>query len=265
MQFLNLFYDDATLQSYLDNALAPLARGLSDHPALAAWEVLNEPEGLVQAGRADDDPCYDTVHLTYTSAGVGGVGRAPGWAGDVPFERVLRFVNLQAGAIRRADPKALVSTGSWSPYAQSEADFLAEDSAYKYGFNHYKDECLVGAGGDPDGTMDFWRVHCYCSGGEWYSGAPWTGRAAADYGMDAPLVVGEFYAETYGQEHDGVDVPEGNTTEWMVSYLYEGGFGGGWTWFYGGDATEAEDADVEDGLAAVAGRTDHGAVEVAIA
>ena len=41
----DLYYDDAKLQSYIDNALIPMVNGLKDHPALAAWEIINEPEG----------------------------------------------------------------------------------------------------------------------------------------------------------------------------------------------------------------------------
>ena len=42
----NLYYDDSKLQSYIDNALVPMVNGLKDHPALMAWEVINEPEGM---------------------------------------------------------------------------------------------------------------------------------------------------------------------------------------------------------------------------
>lgn len=49
-----------------------------------------------------------------------------------------RFINWQVDAIRQVDPQALVTAGSWE----------ARDNVDKWGgFNLYKDECLVKAGG----------------------------------------------------------------------------------------------------------------------
>lgn len=64
-----LLYDNDKLQSYIDNALVPLVQGLKDHPALAAWEPMNEPEGQCHQ---DDKPLAD-CHLNpvnpYTRSG----------------------------------------------------------------------------------------------------------------------------------------------------------------------------------------------------
>lgn len=43
--YKNLYWDQSKLQSYIDNALIPMVKALRYHPALAAWEPLNEPEG----------------------------------------------------------------------------------------------------------------------------------------------------------------------------------------------------------------------------
>jgi len=42
---INLFWDDSKLQRYSDNFLTPLVTGLKNKKALAAYEVINEPEG----------------------------------------------------------------------------------------------------------------------------------------------------------------------------------------------------------------------------
>jgi hypothetical protein len=56
------------------------------------------------------------------------------------FFSVCRFINWQADAIRRTDPTALVTAGSWRQLSQSGAFG---------GLNLYSDDCLVKAGGKP--------------------------------------------------------------------------------------------------------------------
>lgn len=89
-----------------------MVNALSTKRALAAWEIMNEPEGSVLIA-PDPNPCFSTTILTGTGAG---------WTGEgIPMFRFLRFINRQAGAIRRADPKALISTGSWSEISRTDA------------------------------------------------------------------------------------------------------------------------------------------------
>ncbi len=43
-----LLKDESRLQSYLDKALTPLVSELEDVDNIVAWEVINEPEWLVE-------------------------------------------------------------------------------------------------------------------------------------------------------------------------------------------------------------------------
>lgn len=84
-----------------------------------------QPEGLVNAGIADANPCFDTQVL-------GGSGA--GWAGTyIPMQLLQRFINRQTAAIKRADPKVIVTLGSWSERAQTD------ELGWR---NYYKDKCV---------------------------------------------------------------------------------------------------------------------------
>ena len=78
----------------------------------------------------DPEPCYDTMHMDWAG---------PGWTGvDIPFRRLLRFVNRCSATIKREDPKALVSVGSSSPWSQANPGVFDEDPVHKAAFNHYQ-------------------------------------------------------------------------------------------------------------------------------
>jgi hypothetical protein len=169
-------------QSYIDNALIPMVTALEGHPAILCWEIFNEPEGM-------------SVEF--------------GWNFNrhVPMAAIQAFVNQCAGAIRRADPGVLISNGSWSFHAATD---VGEGN-----FNYYTDERLVAAGGDPDGTLDFYMVHYY----DWAG----TGRSpfhhpASHWGLDKPLVVAEFYPNC------------DNCGPTSHAALYAGGYAGALSW-----------------------------------
>lgn len=46
-----------------------MVTALGDHPALGAWEIMNEPEGLVYNNLGDSNRCFDTTPLSGTGAG----------------------------------------------------------------------------------------------------------------------------------------------------------------------------------------------------
>jgi hypothetical protein len=231
----DFFNDTATTeiytQAYIDNALIPLVDALKDHPAIIAWEIFNEPEGM---------------------------SNEHGWGFNlhVPMADIQRFINLCAGAIHRADPGALVTNGSWSFISQTDVPTAAAASAAdmsparivdiersffrKYGvfqraeeilqptlgsggnYNYYTDARLIEAGGDPDGTLDIYNVHYY----DW-AGTPLSPfhNPYAFWNLDKPLAVTEFFMQdTFGVAYDA-----------LYGALYDGGYAGamGWQWFDG--------------------------------
>ena len=118
----DLVNDDEKLQSYIDNALTPMVKELSTKVSLGAWEIMNEPEGSV-AINSDGNSCFDTSSLQ---------GSGAGWTGEnVPMAKFLKFFNRQIAAIKKQDPKALATIGSWCERPQTD----------NFGFrNYYKDE-----------------------------------------------------------------------------------------------------------------------------
>jgi len=99
-----------------------------------------------------------------------------------------RFINQCAGAIHRADPSARVSNGAWALF--STTDVTLPGSRGPANINYYRDDRLIAAGGDANGTLDFYMVHYY----DWAGGAnrcPFQHNAAI-WELNKPLVVAEF-------------------------------------------------------------------------
>lgn len=227
--------DPALLQTYIDNALIPMVEALREHPAIVAWEIFNEPEGISEEH---------------------------GWPewDEVPMADLQRAINRMAGAIKRTDPTAKVTNGAASMSTTTDAsaskasharphdqlspdaraqlrdqlsrkydhDFTAATAEAIYhqltqsaNYNYYTDARLIAAGGDPDGTLDFYTVHYYT----------WFGTGLSPFhhpfdrwNLDKPMVVAEFFLpdDTFGIPWDD-----------LYATLYESGYAGalGWQWF----------------------------------
>jgi len=216
-RYRNLIMNDDILTSYINNALTPMVTALSTRPALATWEIMNEPEGSVQiAGNAQ--PCFNTLNLQTTGAG---------WTGsNIPMQQLLRFINRQSAAIKRADHKALVAVGSWSEHAQN--------NVFPNGFNYYQQHCLELAGNEPLGAVDYYQMHTYSWEGNWNTNAPFR-RFAADYQLDKPLVIGEF--SSVCAENEGVEA--------LWSAAYDRGYNGIWSWQYNLDNGHCQDSQAD--------------------
>jgi len=165
---------------------------------------MNEPEGSVQNDASDAEPCHDTTALS---------GSGAGWAGgNLPMKNLQRFVNKQAAAIHAADPKALVTVGTWNPKSSMDVD----------GFrNYWKDECLVKAGGEAGGVLDFYQIHSYPWNNKFEDQSPFGNHDSDYYQLDKPLVVGEFPND---DDNAGFSVPQ------LYEYAYNHGFDGAWCW-----------------------------------
>jgi hypothetical protein len=190
-----LLEDPAAAKAFIDNALIPMVRKLKNHPGLIAWEVFNEPEGML--------PSF-------------------GWTPKrTTMEAVQAFINRVSGAIHGEAPDNLVTNGSWSIQVLTDANGL---------INYYRDDRLIAAGGDPKGTLDFYCVHYYP---EYFDEALSPFHNPKNYWeLDKPLVIAEFPSKGIvpikGRERFAPKTRL--TTEDTYRFAMENGYAGALSW-----------------------------------
>jgi hypothetical protein len=187
-----LLTTDAGLKAYIDNAVVPLVTAIGKDPNLLAWEVANEPEGMVEGVG------WTTVKIAKTD--------------------VQKFTNRIAGAIHRAMPGVLVSTGT------VQASYLG----------WYTDDALKAAGADADGTLDYYMIHYYGWNGT--GNSPFH-KGAAAWAVDKPLVVGEFASSSWSPStHSTSSMQDAESVDTLLENLFKNGYAGGLFWQYQPDA-----------------------------
>jgi hypothetical protein len=190
-----LIQDKKATGFYIKNALIPMVQAVKDHPAILAWEVCNEPEGMLSGS---------------------------GWSAfRTEWQYIQQFVNLIAGAIHRVDRNAKVTNGTVS------IEYIANSGGF---YNHYSDKLLIKAGGDKLGTLDFYQVHYYPEHADEMT-SPFH-HPASDWNVDKPLLIGEFPAKGILPIGKGFRPKSTLTPGQCYQYALENGYAGAlsWTW-----------------------------------
>ena len=153
-----------------------------------------------------------------------------GWTTKKLDKAVLqKFTNKIAAAIHTANPELLVSTGSVNIQYQS----------------WWNDSELIAAGGESNGTLDFFQTHYY----PYYQNddvSPFMNTAAqmaAKYNYDSkPMIIGEFPASGWaGKTYTSSMAAKTEiTTEECYRKAFDGGYAGALAWQYIGDKTESQ-------------------------
>ncbi len=165
-----LLVQEEYTNAYINNALLPLVDFIGNHPALFAWEIFNEPEGMTNE--------Y--------------AGHWPGFKQRITMQDIQRFVNKTAGAIRRAQPGVKITNGALG--------FLTNvEDASKGFWNAYSDANLQFQGNDQKGYLDFYNIHYY----NWArsKGSPFHNNYDANK-IDKEAIIGEYYPDDlfFGQQ-----------------------------------------------------------------
>ena len=151
-----------------------------------------------------------------------------GWTTrKMALSKIQAFTNKVAAAIHTTNPELLVSTGSVNIQYQK----------------YWNDEALIAAGGEANGTLDFFQTHYY----PYYQNdavSPFINTAAqmaSTYAYDSkPMIIGEFPASGWAGDTYNANMAAKTeiTTEECYRKAFDGGYAGALAWQYIGDKTD---------------------------
>ena len=125
-----------------------------------------------------------------------------------------------------------VSVGSWN--ARALTDNMGSEAR-----NFWKDSCLPSS--SEGGYLDIYQVHSYAYMGIYDSYSPFR-HQYSDYGLDKPLIVGEF------SQISGA----GLTSAQQYTYLFCNHYAGAWGWQANGSGEGSDTFDVlKSGMASL--------------
>eukprot|EP01083_Nonionella_stella_P318228 1162120_1 len=205
------------LQSFIDIVLTPLVEATKDYISLAAWDIINEPEGSVLPHKGTTE-CTNTIYLK---------DEGPPWTDtQLTVIKYQRFINKLSAAIKAVDPESLVTMGAWSEKS------VTDQFGYK---NLWSDACLIEAGGHESGVLDFYDIHSYQYAGFYDKYAPLGDKlnSVRFYNLDKPVVIGEFGIEIHGTPQ-WEKLAKERYAEEKYKEIYRKGFNGAFMWAMAG-------------------------------
>jgi len=200
-----LLSEDDVLQSYISNALIPMVKALNKHPQLIAWELFNEPENMTESWMAEQASACEKTPYT----------------GPMPSLEQLQKTQAKLAAAIHATATTLGETALVTTGSKSMGKYNSDVAGGK---NWYRDDRMIAAaGGDPLAILDFYEPHYYNNEGKDGQWSPFHHNAAY-WGVDKPIVVGEFHPHSLDVLNDPVSYQQ------LCERLFNGGYAGGWPW-----------------------------------